>query len=115
MENKVQIIDNKLIVTPQGINKLTSMKGKLEFPFTHILGATIDEGILDESKGLKGPGTAIPGYWAGTFTKNGEKTFYNIKRSHKPVVIQLQHEYYTRLILGVENPNQLVDTINNNI
>ncbi|KRL05117.1 hypothetical protein [Liquorilactobacillus oeni] len=115
MENKVQITAEKLIVVPQGINKLASLKRRLEFALINVMGASIDEGILNERKGIKAPGTAMPGYWSGTFTKNGEKTFFNIKRPNKPVVVQLKNESYSRLVLGVQNPSKLVDDINNSI
>lgn len=28
-----------------------------------------DAGILNDSKGLRAPGTSLPGYWAGSFKK----------------------------------------------
>lgn len=72
--------------------------------------------ILDESAGFRGPGTKLNNYWAGTFRKDGEKTFFNIKSAdHKPVVVQLANENYTRLVLGVDNPEEIVDLVNNSI
>lgn len=44
-----------------------------------------------------------------------KKAFFNIKRENKPVVIQLKNEKYTRLVLGVDKPEDIVDLINNNI
>ncbi|WP_413627958.1 hypothetical protein R4B61_01860 [Fructilactobacillus vespulae] len=112
MQNKIEITDDFLIVTPQGINKLASFKDKIEIPLKNVFGASIDNEILDEYKGLRGPGTSLPGYWAGTFTKNNEKVFFNIKRGNKPVVIQLKNEKFVRLILGVDHPEKVVDSIN---
>lgn len=60
-------------------------------------------------------GTSLPGYWSGSFKKDGEESFFNIRRENKPVVIQLKNEKYTRLILGVDDPENVVDLINNNI
>ncbi|GAJ27279.1 hypothetical protein JCM15457_2252 [Liquorilactobacillus sucicola DSM 21376 = JCM 15457] len=113
MENRITITDGKLVVIPQGINKIFAIKRRLEIPLCNVAGATIDEGILNESRGLKAPGTSVPGYYAGTFRKNNEKTFFNIKRSSIPVVIQLRNDEYTRLILGVEEARKSVDEINN--
>ncbi|KRL37164.1 PH domain-containing protein [Liquorilactobacillus uvarum] len=113
MENKVSLTGNKLVVVPQGINKIFAVKGRLEIPLQNIEGATIDNGILNEFRGLKAPGTSIPGFYAGTFRKNNEKTFFNIKRTSMAVVIQLRNEKYTRLVLGVEDGRKLVDEINN--
>ncbi|GBG96090.1 hypothetical protein NtB2_00194 [Lactococcus termiticola] len=54
-----------------------------------------------------------PGKWAGFFAKDGESFWYNVTRGEKPVVIQLRAEKQDRLILGVEEPEKLVDEINN--
>lgn len=116
MQSKLIIKDNKLVVTPLGINKITSLKQKLEIPLNNVLGASVDEGILNENKGIKAPGTELPGYyWVGDFTKDGEKSFFNIKKGNPPVVIQLKNEKYSRLILGVDNPEEIVKLINNKI
>lgn len=114
MLNKVTIKNHQLLVVPQGINKLAALKNKIEIPIQNVVGASIDTGILNDSKGLRAPGTSLPGYWAGSFKKDGEESFFNIKRENKPVVIQLKNEKYTRLILGVNNPEGVVDLINNN-
>lgn len=115
MLNIVKIENHTLLVVPQGINKIAALKNKIEVPMKHVVGASIDTGILNESKGLRAPGTSLPGYWSGSFKKDGEESFFNIRRENKPVVIQLKNEKYTRLILGVDDPENVVDLINNNI
>ncbi|UQS86393.1 hypothetical protein MOO44_05600 [Nicoliella spurrieriana] len=113
MENKVKINSRNLVVIPQGVDKLLSFKKSLTFQADHVLGATIDNEILNESKGIKDGGTNIPGYYAGTFIKNNRKSFFNIKRSSTAVVIELTNENYNQLFIGVDNPRELVDQINN--
>ncbi|MGO2722681.1 MAG: PH domain-containing protein [Lactobacillus sp.] len=115
MENKVTLTADKLVVIPQGLTKITALKTKIAVPLAHVLGASIDNGILKESKGLRLPGTAVPGYWTGSFFKDGEESFFNVKMSDQAVVIQLKDEKYTRLILGVANPTELVNAINNQL
>lgn len=113
MENKVSFNDRMVVIVPQGLDKLWTVKANLKIPFEKIKGATIDDGILKELKGFRAPGTSILGvYYAGTFYINGEKTFFNIKRSSEAVVIQLDNYDYDRVIIGVENPRELVDQIN---
>lgn len=115
MQNKIEINDDQLVVAPQGINKLTSLQDSITVPLSHVKNATIDNEVLNEHKGFRGPGTSIPGYWAGTFTKEKEKTFFNIKKGNKPVVINLEKERFTRLVLGVDQPENIVDLINNKV
>lgn len=60
MENTLQIINDQLVVIPQGKYQVASLIGKLIIPLKHILGATIDLGILNELKGIRCPGNQIP-------------------------------------------------------
>ncbi|MGX7042126.1 hypothetical protein [Leuconostoc holzapfelii] len=113
MENTVELTSDQLVVTPIGMTKIAALKEAVRVPKAHVVGASIDAGILKESKGLRMPGTAIPGYWAGTFRKAGEETFFNIKQTSEPVVIQLKDARYTRIVIGVAQPRELVDQINN--
>ncbi|MFZ2591384.1 hypothetical protein [Lacticaseibacillus paracasei] len=116
MQNKIEIKDDQLIVLPQGINKLASLTKKIAIPLQHVHDVSIDLNILNDSKGIRSPGTIINGYyWSGTYIKGGEKTFFNIKKGNKPVVIQLINEKYTRLVLGVDNPEKIVELIKQKI
>lgn len=110
--NTVTIVDNNLVVEPQGLDKLWSFKRRLEIPLASVRGATFDPGANNEPKGLRAPGLAIPGKWAGTFLRDGEKSFWNVSKPGETVVIELTNEHYDRLILTVSDPRALVDRIN---
>lgn len=115
MENKVTLQKNELVVSPTGFSKILSFKKSIVVPLNNVKGASLDQGIMNEPKGFRGLGTGLPDYLGGTFTHEGIKSFYNIKIGEIPVVIQLENEKYTRLILGVEHPQKVVDEINNAI
>lgn len=53
MQNKIEINDDQLVVTPQGINKLTSLQDSITIPLSHVKNATIDDEVLNEYKGLE--------------------------------------------------------------
>ena len=78
MENVVNIQNEQLVIEPVGLTKIAALKERIVIPLTHVVGASIDTGIINESKGFRMPGTAIPGYWAGTFRKNDEMTFLTL-------------------------------------
>lgn len=110
--NQISISRGRLIVKPNGLTQIFSFMHQLSIPLTHVRGATVDSGIMDEGKGLRGPGLGLPNVWRGTFRIRGERTFWNINRPEQPLVIQLQGEHFIRLVLGVRNPQQLADKIN---
>jgi hypothetical protein len=110
--NTVTVTDSMLLVEPQGLNKLWSLTRKLEFPLAHVRGATFDPGASNEAKGLRHPGLAVPGKWVGTFTKDGDTSFWNVAKQDKTIVVQLQDDEFERLYLTVEDPRGTVDLIN---
>ena len=112
MANRVAIVGGNLEIEPLGMDRVWSFTGKLVVPMEHVLGATVDPGILDDARGLRAPGLHVPGKWSGTFTQHGEQSFWNVSRPEQPIVIQLKGERYSRLILGVKNPHELANLIN---
>ncbi len=110
--NTVHIEGDRLVVEPQGLDKLWSLRRRIEVPTSHVVGATYDPGASHEPKGLRAGGTHVPGKTAGTYRRDGETTFYNISRPEQTVVVELRDEHFARLVLGVADPRALVDRIN---
>ena len=110
--NTVTLTPTELIVEPQGLDKLWSLTSRIEVTLAHVRGATIDPGAVREPKGTRGPGLGLPGRWSGTFHRDGEKTFYNVRAGDEAVVIELSDEEYARFVLSVDRPRELVDAIN---
>ena len=110
--NIVTVTATSLVVEPKGLDKLWSLTRRLEIPLEHVRGATFDPGATHEPKGLRAPGLAIPGKWAGTFYRDGEKSFWNVSAPGETIVIELTDEKFDRLVLTVEQPRSVVDTVN---
>lgn len=116
MANKITLQAHQLVVEPQGLDKIWSLRKHLVVPYQHILGATVNREISRASRGWRVLGTSIPGYYyAGTFKNQGMLNFYNIKAGRTVIVIKLQHEKYHSLVLEVKNPQALVAQINQKI
>ena len=56
-------------------------------------------------------GTNARNYFAGTFSQDGDKVFFDLKRREDAVVIVLQGEDFKRIIIGVEDVNATVEYI----
>jgi hypothetical protein len=116
MSTTVTLTADSLLVEPVGLDKLWSFTHRLAIPLAHVRGATLDPDVAAESKGLRHPGLAVPGKWAGTFTKDGDTCFWNVsgRRSghRRTIVVQLEQERYQRLYLTVADPRATVDAIN---
>ena len=109
---RVTIDGPTLVVEIEGLDKLWALKSRLEIPLAHVRGATADPGVVHEHKGLRAPGTYLPGViTAGTFHVRGERVFWDVHDANKAVVIELADERYARLIVEVDDPRATVALI----
>lgn len=112
MNTRVAVTAGQLIVEPHGLDRLWSFTHRIEIPLDQVRGATYDPEAADEPKGVRAPGLGLPGKYAGTFHKDGERHFWNVSPGSRVVVISLQGHRFDRLYLTVADPRALVDRIN---
>jgi hypothetical protein len=103
---EVEITGDALIVHVKGMDRLFSLKSRLEIPLAHVLGAEVDPEVAQGwRKGLRAPGTHLPGViTAGTFYQEGDRIFWDVHDPGKAIVIRLEDERYARLVIEVEDP-----------
>jgi hypothetical protein len=110
---QVHLDGENLVVDIEGLDKLWSLKSRLTIPLSNVRGATVDPGIVHGPKGIRAPGTNLPGVIvAGTFHHEGERVFWDVHDPAKAVVIELADEHYARLIIGVDDPHATANLIN---
>ncbi|MFF4778029.1 hypothetical protein [Microtetraspora fusca] len=109
---RVQIDGDTLVVVIEGLDKLWALKSRLTIPLSNVRGATHDPGVIMESKGVRAPGTHVPGViTAGSFHLDGERVFWDVQNPAKAVVIELADERYARLVVQVDDPRATVALI----
>lgn len=109
---RITVENTALIVTVEGLDKLWALKSRLEIPLANVRGATHDPGIIRDRKGVRAPGTHLPGViTAGTWHHEGERIFWDVRNPGKAIVIELADERYTRLVVEVDNPRAVVTLI----
>jgi hypothetical protein len=83
----VTIINETISFEIMGWHKLWSLQSKLTIPKENIVKAYQDESEITFWKGLRMPGTEIPGLLAaGTFYKNG-RNFWDVSNKKNAIVI----------------------------
>jgi hypothetical protein len=108
----IDIAGNELVVTMSGLDRFWSLRRRIVVPLAHVRGATADPGMTRESAGVRAPGTHLPRViTAGTYYKDGERTFWNLRPSQQPVVVELTGERFARLVLGVADARATADRI----
>jgi hypothetical protein len=109
---RVEVVGDRLSVQIEGMDKLWSLKSRLEIPLAHVAGVEADPEAVRDWKGWRGPGVHIPGVIAaGTFHPQGDRVFWDVHDAAKAVVIRLADERYARLVIGVDDPAQTVAAI----
>ena len=106
---KVFIDGLNLMVQLQGIRKFGAIKKGFEIPLSDVVSAEGRDISWNEIPRVwqKRSGTNAPWYFGGTFRQNGERVFYDLKRSERALVISLKNSKYSRLIIGTENAEEL--------
>jgi len=113
---RIRIDGDDLVVVIEGLDKLWAFKSSLTIPLANVRGATADPGITTDPKGIRAPGSRVPGViTAGTFHQDGETVFWDVKDPSKAVVIELADEKYARLVLQVDDPRATVALVENSL
>ncbi|GAA0522053.1 hypothetical protein Ade02nite_63570 [Paractinoplanes deccanensis] len=108
----VEIEGDDLVVRVEGLDKLWALKSSLTIPLHNVRGATNDPGIVGEPKGVRTAGTHMPGVVvAGSFRREGERVFWDVRDPAKAVVIELADESYARLVVQVDDPRATVELV----
>ncbi len=106
---RITIDGTQLVVTVTGADRILAVKSSIRVPLQHVRGATADRGIVKDPKGRRGPGAHIPGVVvAGTFHQDGERVFWDVHNGDQVVVIELEEERYTRLVVEVDDADAIV-------
>jgi hypothetical protein len=109
----VLIVGRNAVFEVEGMDKIWSLKSRIEVPLSNITGAAIDrEAARGWWHGFRLPGTQIPGLiTAGTFYQHGRRVFYDVHDTDNTIVIALNHEAYDHLVVEVANPQAEVEKL----
>lgn len=113
---EVEITENALHVEVIGFDKILALRGHLEVPLTHVLGAApLDaQTRADLLSSVRLPGTYVPGMiTAGSYYEWGkhEWMFWDVAHPEKAIVVMLDHEKFTRLVIEVADPEATIAAI----
>ena len=113
---EISVNEDKLIINVKGITKIFSLRSELTVNIKNVVSVKATLGAMKMPKGLRAPGTAIPGiFYAGTFYDGGDKVFWDVRHADKAIVIELKNEDFKRLVVEVENPAEAVALIQDKI
>ena len=107
----IELTDAELIVHVRGLDKVLSFKSEIRVPLAHVEGVAPASEEVAVAKGLRAPGISIPGLTAGTFYGADGRAFWDVHDPDKAIVIYLQHDTFTKLIVEVDDPDAVIRDI----
>jgi hypothetical protein len=109
----VTIEGDRAVFNVEGLDKLWSLRSRLEIPLTHIIDAEVNaEQVGRWWHGIKVAGTELPGLFAGgTFYYHGELVFWDVRDPAKTIIVSLDHERYRKLIVEVADAETTAATL----
>ena len=110
---EITIEADKVIFEVQGWDKVWSLRSQLTIPRSHIKKVYADpEPAMGWLQGLKISGTALPHFFrAGTFYQQGGFVFWDVSEPANTIVIELDHEWYEKLIIEVADPQREIEKL----
>jgi len=107
---ELSISGGNLVLKVLGADRLWALKSAIEVPLNHVTGIRTDSTVAKGWwKGWRCPGTSVPRViTAGTYYKEGKRTFWDVHNPEVAVVVDLRDERYDQLVVEVEDPNSKV-------
>src|SRR5215211_6864192 len=92
-------------ISMEGMGKVWALKSGLTIPLAHVRAVQVAPPNL-RPRGLRAPGTSLPGVFnAGTWRGRGTKEFWNVRHKEKALVLELEGDEYSRVVIEVDDPH----------
>ena len=109
---QLHVDGNDLVVRLGIVDVMLSMRSTMRFPLTAVQRIYVDPVVADEPRGIKAPGTYVPGVLTkGTFHFDGVKTYWNVRRGTDAIVVELYAQKLDRLVIEQANPATIIQEI----
>lgn len=113
---RLELTDRELIVHLGKWERIMALTADIRVPLTHVRSAREDRGFGGPGGlklGWRLPGTHIPFLVAaGTFIRHGERQFVFTRRTLQTLVVELGHDEWARLAIGVPDARAEASRIN---
>ncbi len=102
-----------LVLKLSALEKMEGVHGDIRIPVSSVQSIHVLDDVIHAVRGLKMPGSRMPGVFAmGTFVAREGKTFAIVHHQTKRgVEVILRNESFATLIVGAEDPEQLVASL----
>jgi hypothetical protein len=108
----VQLTPTTLTVRLTRFERFFGLLHDLEVPRAAVRSAELVPEPIDEMRGMRAPGLALPGRRkVGTWRRPGERTLVCVRKGQPAVRIRLDGARYDTLLVGSDDAAALADTL----
>jgi hypothetical protein len=107
----LHIHDGELAVSVKGLHRLWALKSTIRVPISALSSVRrVDPAAISSWwVGWRAPGTHVPGIIiAGTYYKDGERHFWDVRQPDRAIEIRLEGARYHRLFVEVADPDEAI-------
>jgi hypothetical protein len=106
---EIRVSDDELELHLSVLEATGAFHGSIRVPLSSVTAARVIEHPTDELRGLRVPGTSLPGVvelgtWVGSFGKD----FWAVDKPGAAVILELEGQKYERLIASQKDPDAVV-------
>ena len=106
--------DEHVTIEVRGLHQFWAFKRKIHVPRSAVRSVRKLPGdaLKGMWKGWRVPGTHLPGVIvAGTYFKDGERHFWDVRHPESAIEIELDGQRYNRLFVEVSDPDLAIRTL----
>ncbi len=108
----INTTEKDIVFEINGWHKLWALKSSITIAKQNIVKAYQSDQFFTFWKGLRLPGTEIPGLiTAGSYYKN-EWNFWDVCNKKNTIIVELKDAEYKNLIIEVANPDTAINLLN---
>jgi hypothetical protein len=109
----ISVEGENLVLRVRGFSRVWSLRSVIRIPLGAVRAAAIvGNAASGVWKGIRMPGTHLPFVIvAGTYYKDGEKRFYDVRRGDRALELRLDGADFQRVTLRVRDPEAALRTV----
>lgn len=112
----IEFNNDDVVFNVKGFHKIWALKSSIKVKRANILFAHTYVDLFGYWKGLRMPGTSIPGViTAGTFILSGDNYFWDVCNTKRSIMVTLKDENYKMLIVEVENVEESLEKLKSKV
>lgn len=108
---ELRVEGGELVVAMSELEKLGAFRGDVRLPLTALRAVRVAEDPRQELRGIRAPGTGIPGIIALGARRGEGHDFAAVYHDRPAVVVDLEGATFDRLVISVDNPEATASAI----